>query len=82
MTMMVLDGYLRKKYFQALQNACVQFAGVTTVVISQFVIWNKHNKYFHISNLKKINLTAFPLVLGILATTAIQMAMFSSVGRR
>ena len=38
MTMVVLDSYLLKKYFLALHNACVQFSGVTTVVISQFVI--------------------------------------------
>ena len=38
MTMMVLDSYLLKKYFLAFHNACVQFSGVTTVVISQFVI--------------------------------------------
>ena len=50
MKMMVLDGYLLEKYFLALQNACVQFSGVTTVVISQNVIWKKHNKFFHISN--------------------------------
>ena len=38
MAMMVLDSYLLMKYFLALHNACVQFLGVTTVVISQFVI--------------------------------------------
>ena len=38
MTMMVLDSYLLKKYFLALHNACVQFSGITTVVMSQFVI--------------------------------------------
>ena len=38
MTMMVLDDYLLKKYFHALNNACAKFSGVTTVVISQFVI--------------------------------------------
>ena len=37
MTMMVLDGYLLKKYFLALQNACVQFSGVATVVINKSV---------------------------------------------
>ena len=29
MTMMVLDSYLLRKYFLALQNACVQFSGFT-----------------------------------------------------
>ena len=38
MTMMVIDSYLHKKHFLALHNACVQFSGVTTVVISQFII--------------------------------------------
>ena len=38
MTMIVLDSCLLKKYFLALHNACVQFSGVTTIVISQFVI--------------------------------------------
>ena len=46
MPMKVLDGYLLKEYFLALRNACVQFSGVTRVVISQFVIWNKHNTFF------------------------------------
>ena len=41
MTMMVLDSHLLKKYFLALHNACVQFSGVTTVVISLFVIWKQ-----------------------------------------
>ena len=73
MTMMVLDGYLLKKYFLALQNACVQFSDVTTVVISQFVIWNKENIFFHISNLKCSNLTLFTLVLAILETTTVRL---------
>ena len=41
MMKMVLDSYLLKKYFLALHNACVQFLGVTTVIISQFIIWNQ-----------------------------------------
>ena len=33
--MMVLDAYLLKKNFLALQNLCIQFPVVTTVVISE-----------------------------------------------
>ena len=44
-----------KNYFLAVQDACVQFSGVTTVVTSQFVIWNQTHfqwnlNFFHISN--------------------------------
>ena len=71
MTMMVLDGYLLKKYFLALQNACVEFYDVTTVVISRLVIEIK-TIHFFISYLIYSNLTPFPLVFAILATTTIR----------
>ena len=40
------------------------------------IIKNKYTTFFHISSLKCSNLTSFPLVLAILATTTVRMAMF------